>query len=61
MVFAVRFIPPLRGLISFLAGANRMSWRRFLASAVSGSLLWASIFGFGSYWLGKAAHHLARP
>jgi membrane protein DedA with SNARE-associated domain len=61
MVFMVRFIPPLRGLIAFLAGANQMSWRRFLSSAVSGSLLWASIFGFGPYWLGKAAHHLARP
>jgi hypothetical protein len=61
MVFMVRFIPPLRGLIAFLAGANQMSWRRFLSSAASGSLLWASIFGFGPYWLGKAAHHLARP
>jgi membrane protein DedA with SNARE-associated domain len=61
MVFMVRFIPPLRGLIAFLAGANQMSWRRFLSSAASGTLLWASIFGFGPYWLGKAAHHLARP
>lgn len=61
MVFLVRFLPVLRGLIAFLAGANQMSWRRFLTAAVAGSIVWVSVFGFGPYWLGKAAHHLARP
>ncbi len=61
MVFFVRFLPVLRGLIAFLAGANQMTWRRFLTAAISGSIVWASVFGFGPYWLGKAAHHLARP
>jgi membrane protein DedA with SNARE-associated domain len=60
MVFVVRFLPVLRGLIAFLAGANQMTWRRFLTAAIGGSIVWASIFGFGPYWLGKAAHHLAR-
>jgi len=61
MVFLVRFLPILRGLIAFLAGANQMTWRRFLTAAVGGSVVWASVFGFGPYWLGEAAHHLARP
>jgi membrane protein DedA with SNARE-associated domain len=61
MVFLVRFLPVLRGLIAFLAGANQMTWRRFLTAALMGSAVWASVFGFGPYWLGKAAHHLARP
>jgi len=60
MVFWVRFLPVLRGLIAFLAGANQMSWRRFLSAATLGSFAWTAVFGFGPYWLGKAAHHLAR-
>lgn len=61
MVVFVRFLPVLRGLIAFLAGANQMSWRRFLTAAVSGSIVWASLFGFGSYFLGKMVSHLTRP
>lgn len=61
MVFFVRFLPVLRGLIAFLAAANQMSWRRFVTAAALGSFAWTVLFGFGPYWLGKAAHHLARP
>lgn len=61
IVVFVRFLPVLRGLIAFLAGANQMSWRRFLISATSGTVVWAALFGFGPYMLGKAAHHLTRP
>ncbi|HTO41303.1 MAG TPA: DedA family protein [Rhizomicrobium sp.] len=61
MVVFVRFLPVLRGLIAFLAGANQMSWRRFLTAAVTSSIAWASLFGFGPYFLGKAASHLTRP
>jgi membrane protein DedA with SNARE-associated domain len=61
IVFLVRFLPVLRGLIAFLAGANQMTWRRFLVSAGAGTLLWVTAFGIVPFWLGKAANHLARP
>ena len=61
VVIAARFIVLLRTITALLAGANRMSWVRFMAANVVGSVLWAAIYGFGAYALGHQAKHLAAP
>lgn len=61
VVIAARFIVLLRSIGALLAGANRMSWVRFMAANVVGSAAWAAIYGFGAYALGHQAKHLAAP
>lgn len=58
IVFLGRFIALLRMLAAFLAGVNRMNWPLFLLANAAGGLLWAGIFGFGGYYLGKAAFNV---
>jgi membrane protein DedA with SNARE-associated domain len=50
-----RFVALLRTCAAFLAGMNRMPWRRFLASNAAGGVLWAGLVSFGAYQLGNAA------
>lgn len=54
VVFLGRFVALLRILAAFLAGVNRMNWPLFLAANAAGGVLWAAIFAFGGYHLGKA-------
>ena len=54
VVFFGRFVAILRILAAFLAGANRMEWRRFLVANAAGGILWACVFGLGAYTFGKA-------
>ena len=61
VVFFGRFVAVLRVLAAVLAGTNRMDWRRFLIANAAGAILWASAFGFGAYFLGKAVMHATRP
>ena len=56
LVFAGRFIALLRTLAPFVAGANRMSWPRFLVFNAAGGLTWATLYGSAAYALGKQAH-----
>lgn len=56
VVFFGRFITVLRTYAAFLAGANLMSWRRFLLYNAAGGILWATLVGGGAYLLGSAAH-----
>jgi membrane protein DedA with SNARE-associated domain len=56
-----RFVAVLRTLAALLAGANRMSWPRFLAANAAGGILWASLWGFGAYLFGAGMRHLATP
>ena len=56
LVLVGRFIALLRTLAPFVAGANRMPWRRFAIFNAAGGILWSSVFGFTAYWLGKEAH-----
>jgi membrane protein DedA with SNARE-associated domain len=55
VVFFGRFIALLRTCAAFLAGMNRMPWRRFLAYNAAGGVLWAGLVSFGAYQLGNAA------
>jgi len=61
VVFLGRFVALLRALASFLAGANRMSWPRFLAFNAAGGIVWSSLYGLGAYVFGKEIHHMAGP
>jgi membrane protein DedA with SNARE-associated domain len=55
VVFFGRFIALLRTFAAFLAGMNRMPWRRFLAWNAAGGALWAGLVSFGAYLLGNTA------
>ena len=61
IVFFGRFIALLRAFAAVLAGINRLPWPRFSLFNALGALVWASMFGFGGYFLGQAFEHYARP
>lgn len=61
VVFFGRFVAVLRALAAFLAGANQMSWPRFLLFNAAGGIIWAAAYGFASYFLGTAIHRLIGP
>ena len=53
-----RFVSVLRTYAAFLAGTNKMSWRRFVVYNATGGILWATLFGVGAYVLGDAIHRV---
>jgi len=53
VVFLGRFVGVLRTYAAFLAGVNRMRWRRFVVCNVSGGVLWSATYAFGSYQAGN--------
>lgn len=61
LVFVARFVAVLRAANGFLAGANRMDWRRFFVADAAGATLWSAFYGLGAYLLGKDAHRLLGP
>jgi membrane protein DedA with SNARE-associated domain len=64
VVFFGRFIALLRMLAAFLAGLNRMPWRVFLVANAGSGIIWATVFGVGGYFFGKAVlqlHHAVAP
>ncbi len=52
VVFFGRFVSVLRTYAAFLAGTNRMHYRRFLAFNAAGGILWSAIYTFAAYLLG---------
>lgn len=61
VVFFGRFISVLRTYAAFLAGTNKMRYRRFLLFNASGAIVWCAIFTFGSYWFGGALTKISGP
>lgn len=61
VIFFGRFVAVLRSLTSFLAGANRMSFRRFMIYNAASGIIWASLYGYAAYAFGKRIKHLAGP
>ena len=57
VVFWGRFVSILRTYAAFLAGANRMSWPRFLVFNAAGGCVWATAFGLGYYAFGDVLEH----
>jgi membrane protein DedA with SNARE-associated domain len=58
VVFWGRFVSILRTYAAFLAGANRMSWTRFLVFNTAGGVVWATAFGLGYYLFGDILERL---
>jgi membrane protein DedA with SNARE-associated domain len=61
VVFFGRFVSVLRTYAAFLAGMNRMHYRRFLAFNASGGIVWCAIFTFGAYWFGNKITQISGP
>ena len=61
IVFFGRFVALLRAFAAFLAGVNHFNWERFFLFNAAGGIVWASIFGAGGFWLGRAFETYARP
>ena len=54
-VFFARWLPGLRVVTSWLAGASRMPWPRFLLWNALGGIAWATTVGLLGYVLGRSA------
>jgi membrane protein DedA with SNARE-associated domain len=61
IVFFGRFVAILRTFAAFLSGVNHLPWPRFLVFNALGGLVWATLFGFGGFFLGVAFETYARP
>lgn len=61
VVFAARFVPLLRSVVGFLAGANYMPWRDFWIANVAGAVVWVGIDTLGAYFVGAEIKRLAAP
>jgi membrane protein DedA with SNARE-associated domain len=59
VVFFGRFTALLRTYAAFLAGASRMSWRRFLPANAAGGIVWAGIYTIASYLAGDTLRRLS--
>ncbi len=53
IIFLARLIPGIRTLISFPAGAAKMSVPKFLVFTLAGCLLWNSVLIYVGYYLGS--------
>lgn len=61
VVYFARFFAVLRTLGAFLAGYNRMSWRRFAIFNGAGGTSWALAFGAAAYVFGNGIHRVLGP
>ena len=61
IVFIAQFIPVLRTFAGIFAGANVMPWRDFLIANAVGSFLWAALYGYAAYALGREFERLEGP
>jgi membrane protein DedA with SNARE-associated domain len=59
-VFLGRFVAILRTWVAFLAGTNRMPWRRFLVWNALGGIVWSVGYGVLGYVLGRNLNLLER-
>jgi membrane protein DedA with SNARE-associated domain len=59
VVFFGRFVSVLRTYAAFLAGTNRMRWRRFLLYNAAGGIVWAAIYTFVAYVAGNTLRQVS--
>ncbi|HEY8685233.1 MAG TPA: DedA family protein [Chloroflexota bacterium] len=52
-VFFGRFVAVLRAWAAFLAGVNRMPWRKFFVFNAAGGITWSILYGVLAFELGK--------
>jgi len=48
-----RFVPIVRTFAPIIAGAAKMEYPAFVRASVLGSIIWAGLFIFGGYFLGR--------
>jgi membrane-associated protein len=58
-VFLGRWVAGLRIASAWLAGMNRMDWRRFVFWNALGGICWAVSIGLGAYFVGHAFEQIA--
>lgn len=61
VVFFGRFVSVLRTYAAFLAGTNRMRWRRFLFFNAAGGIVWAALYTFVPYAVGGTINKVSGP
>jgi len=61
VVFFGRFVSVLRTYAAFLAGVNRLGWRRFFLFNATGGVVWSGIYAIGFYYAGSALKSLRGP
>jgi membrane protein DedA with SNARE-associated domain len=61
VVFLGRFVSVLRTYAAFLAGANRMHWRKFLPFNAAGGIIWAGVYTFVAYSVGSTFRKASGP
>jgi membrane protein DedA with SNARE-associated domain len=61
VVFFGRFVSVLRTYAASLAGTARMPWVRFLVFNATGGIVWATIYGAGSYLAGSQIQRVSKP
>jgi len=54
-VFIGRFVAVLRVTAAWIAGLSHMDWWRFLAWNAAGGIVWATLVGLVSFFVGSAA------
>ena len=57
VVFFGRFVSILRTYAAFLAGTNRMEWRKFVVYNLAGGVVWSGIWTFTAYYVGTSLKH----
>jgi len=57
-IVLARFIPIIRTFAPIVAGASKMSYRRFLSFNVIGAFLWTAGITYAGYFLGKWFHSM---
>ncbi len=60
MISFGRFVDGLRQLNGIISGMLKMPWWIFTSYNVAGAVLWTGTWGFGSYYLGRRIHLIAR-
>jgi len=59
VILVARFVDGLRQLNGIVAGILKMHWWVFTAYNVAGAILWSSVWGLGTYYLGRDIHVFA--
>ena len=60
-MFFGRFFALLRLWAAVLAGVNQIVWQKFFLFNAGGTVLWATLYGLGAYYLGHALESLTKP